>query len=136
MVRSIIRRRLMLLAQAAMTGALLAMPTTANRVEARQEARTIEVTARRFTFSPDRIEVTEGDMVTLVVHSADTTHGLKIRALKIAREIPRNGQRVTIAFTAGAPGTYDITCSEYCGRGHDDMSAVLVVTPRARPGTK
>ena len=112
-------------------GALLASPSNVGS-EARQETKTIEVTAQRFTFTPSRIEVTEGDLVTLVVHSADTTHGFRIREFRIKREIPRGGEPVTITFTAGPPGSYDITCSEYCGRGHDDMDAVLIIKPRTR----
>jgi cytochrome c oxidase subunit 2 len=114
-------------------GALLASPTTGQN-DVGQDTKTIELTARRFSFEPSRIEVNEGDQVTLVVRSADTTHGLRIRELNIKREIPRGGDPVTIAFTAGPPGSYDITCSEYCGRGHDDMQATLVINPRTRKG--
>jgi cytochrome c oxidase subunit 2 len=115
----------------AILGVLMIAPAT-GQYDGAQDAKTIDVTARRFSFEPSRIEVTEGDQVTLLVRSADTTHGFKIRELKIKREIPRGGQPVTIAFTAGAPGSYDITCSEYCGPRHDEMDAVLVVKPRTR----
>ena len=105
----------------------------AMRAEPRQPQEvTIEMTARRFAFVPDRIEVVEGDRITLTVRSADGTHGIAIRQLKVKKNIPRGGQVVTLAFTAPAPGTYDIECSEYCGRGHDDMAATLVVTPRGQ----
>ncbi len=113
--------------------ALLAiLAPAAGGASPRQDAgvKTIEVVAKRFDFTPSRIEVTEGDQVTLIVRSADTVHGLAIRKLHIKREIPRGGSPVTITFTAGTPGTYDITCSEYCGPGHDDMEAVLIVRPR------
>jgi len=36
---------------------------------------------------------------------------------------------VTLSFTAPAPGRYVTQCSEYCGRGHDDMKSVLLVAP-------
>ena len=88
------------------------------------------MTARRFAFVPDRIEVVEGDEVTLAVRSADGTHGIEIKKLKVKQEIPRGGSVVTLAFTAPSPGNYEIACSEYCGRGHDDMKATLVVKPR------
>jgi cytochrome c oxidase subunit 2 len=94
------------------------------------QAVTIEMTAKRFAFVPDRIEVVEGDEVTLAVRSADGTHGIEIKKLKVKQEIPRGGSVVTLAFTAPAPGNYEIACSEYCGRGHDDMKATLVVKPR------
>jgi len=95
------------------------------------QAVALELTAKRFAFLPDHLEVVEGDPVTLAVKSADGTHGIEIKKLKLKKEIPRGGSAVMLTFTAPAPGTYEITCSEYCGRGHDDMKATLVVTPRS-----
>jgi cytochrome c oxidase subunit 2 len=117
--------------------AVVAIGVSVGAVLARAESRppqavTIDVTAKRFAFEPDRVEVTEGDEVTLNVTSADGTHGIEIKTLKIKKEIPRGGAVVTLSFTAPAPGTYDMTCSEYCGRGHNDMKAALVVSPRGQ----
>jgi heme/copper-type cytochrome/quinol oxidase subunit 2 len=89
-----------------------------------------EITARRFAFEPQMIEVAEGDTVRLTVRSADGTHGLEIKKLKIQKEVPKGGAPVTVEFIAGKPGTYEINCSEYCGKGHKTMKGVLVVTPR------
>jgi cytochrome c oxidase subunit 2 len=94
--------------------------------------RTIEVVAKRFAFTPSRIEVVEGETVRLLVKSADGVHGLGIKKFKVSEEIPRGGQPITIEFTANAVGEFEILCSEYCGKGHEDMSAKLVV--RAREG--
>jgi len=94
------------------------------------QAIAVEITARRFAFVPNRIEVVEGDMVTLAVRSADGTHGFEIRRLKIKEVIPRGGSLVTVAFIAPKPGNYQIECAEYCGLGHDGMKGTLVVKPR------
>jgi cytochrome c oxidase subunit II len=94
------------------------------------QAVTVDMVAKRFAFVPDRVEVVEGDEVTLAVRSADATHGIEIKSLKLKKEVPRGGSVVALAFTAPAPGNYEIVCSEYCGRGHDDMKATLVVKPR------
>lgn len=93
---------------------------------------TVEMTAKRFAFLPEQVDVTEGDEVSINVRSADGTHGIEIGKLKLKKTIPRGGDVVTLAFTAPAPGRYAITCSEYCGRGHDDMKSVLIVAPRNR----
>jgi len=93
---------------------------------------TVEMTAKRFAFLPEQVEVAEGDEVTINVRSADGTHGIEIEKLKVKKAIPRGGEVVTLSFTAPAPGRYLIKCSEYCGRGHDDMKSVLVVAPRTR----
>jgi heme/copper-type cytochrome/quinol oxidase subunit 2 len=93
---------------------------------------TVEMTAKRFVFLPEQVEVAEGDEVTINVRSADGTHGIEIEKLKVKKAIPRGGEAVTLSFTAPAPGRYVIKCSEYCGRGHDDMKSVLVVASRTR----
>jgi cytochrome c oxidase subunit 2 len=93
--------------------------------------RVIEVTAKRFTFEPSTIEVTEGERVRLVVKSADGVHGVQIKKFRINKVVPRGGAPVTIDFVASAPGKYEILCSEECGEGHDAMSGALVV--KAKP---
>lgn len=90
----------------------------------------IEVVAKRFTFEPERIEVTQGDTVRLVVRSADGVHGVAIKKFKVEKKIPRGGEPVTIEFVASEAGTFPILCSEYCGKGHDEMKGTLVVSVR------
>ena len=101
-------------------------PTTASA------PREIAVVAKRFSFEPASIEVVEGEQVRLRVSSADGVHGLQIRRFRINRLIPRGGQAVTIDFVAGAPGSYEILCSEECGDGHDSMTGTLIVKARAK----
>jgi cytochrome c oxidase subunit 2 len=94
--------------------------------------RVIQVVAKRFTFEPARIEVTEGERVRLVVKSADGVHGVAIEKVRVNKLVPRGGATVNIDFVAPAPGTYDILCSEECGEGHDVMSGRLVVTAKIK----
>jgi cytochrome c oxidase subunit 2 len=94
--------------------------------------RVVEVTAKRFTFEPARIEVTEGERVRLVVKSADGVHGVQIKKFRVNKLVPRGGQTVNIDFVASAPGTFEILCSEECGEGHDAMTGTLVVKAKAK----
>jgi cytochrome c oxidase subunit II len=96
--------------------------------------REIEVTAKRFTFEPARIEVTEGERVRLNVKSADGVHGLQIKKFRVNTLIPRGGEPVMIEFVASSRGTYEIICSEECGDGHESMTGTLVVV--AKPKTR
>jgi cytochrome c oxidase subunit II len=93
--------------------------------------RTIEVMAKRFAFEPARIEVTEGERVTLVVKSGDGVHGIEIKKFKVNKRVPRGGDPITIEFVASAAGEFPILCSEYCGDGHEDMKGMLVVAAKA-----
>jgi cytochrome c oxidase subunit 2 len=94
--------------------------------------RVIEVLAKRFSFEPARIEVTEGERVRLVVKSADGVHGLRIRKFNVNKLVPRGGKTVDIEFVATGPGSYEILCSEECGEGHDLMTGTLVVKAKAK----
>ena len=91
------------------------------------EPRIIDITARRFAFEPAAIEATVGERLQLVVRSEDGVHGFEIKKLKIKKEVPRGGEPVTIDFTATTEGTFPILCSEYCGKGHNDMTGMLIV---------
>jgi len=93
--------------------------------------RVIEVVAKRFSFEPAKIEVTEGEHVRLMVRSADGVHGVEIKKFKVNKPVPRGGKPVAIDFVASAPGTYEILCSEYCGDGHEAMAGTLVVQAKA-----
>ena len=115
--------------------ALLVMPAT---LPARQDPatasapRVIEVVAKRFSFEPGTIEVTEGERVRLMVRSADGVHGLQIKKFKVSKLIPRGNKPVAIDFIASTPGSYEILCSEECGDGHDKMRGTLLVTAKAK----
>jgi len=95
-----------------------------------QRLKSFEVRASRFKFEPAVLEVTEGDTVLLTLRSADTIHGLTIKALGVKVVIPKTGEPVEVRFVAGRAGTFEIACSEYCGSGHRRMKGQLVVVPR------
>ncbi len=87
------------------------------------------IVAERYKFTPERIEVNQGDTVRITVKSADGTHGFAIKKLHVETTVPKGGQPATVEFVADKAGSYEISCSEYCGRGHSHMKAVLEVAP-------
>ncbi len=104
-------------------------PVTASATApAPSPVKSFDVVAKRFSFDPPTIAVTQGDRVRLVVTSADVVHGVGIRKFKVNQLLPRGGKAVTIEFTATEAGTFPIVCSEACGDGHADMRGSLVVT--------
>ena len=105
---------------------------SAVRLRAQETPRAIEVVAKRFSFEPARIEVTEGERVKLVVKSGDGVHGIEIKKFKVDKKVPRGGDPITIEFVASTAGEFPILCSEYCGDGHEDMKGMLVVTAKSK----
>ena len=115
--------------------AALALPFVALGVlvslGAQQSPRIIEVTAKRYDFVPSTIEVQQGERVILRVTSADRTHGIGIEKFGVDKEVPRGGT-IDVEFVASEAGTFEVICTEDCGKGHDDMIGALVVKAVAR----
>jgi cytochrome c oxidase subunit 2 len=94
--------------------------------------KTIDVIASQFKFEPATISVVEGDTLRLRLRSADRTHGIGIKAFRVKSLIPKVGEAVTVEFVADRAGTFEITCSEYCGTGHRAMKGKLIVLAREK----
>ena len=94
--------------------------------------KTIDVIASQFKFEPATISVVEGDTVRLRLRSVDRTHGIGIKAFRVKALIPKVGDAVTVEFVADHAGTFDITCSEYCGTGHRAMKGKLIVLAKQK----
>lgn len=86
----------------------------------------VEITAKRFAFSPDRITLKKGQTVKLRLHSADVTHGFFLRPLKLDEEIPA-GQTIEVTVTPETAGTYMTICDHFCGANHGNMNMTIVV---------
>ena len=86
--------------------------------------RRIEVTAKRFQFTPAEITLKKGEPVVLVLNSVDTTHGLQVKELNLETKI-RKGQPSELAFTPDKIGIFIGHCSVFCGSGHGGMTLTL-----------
>jgi cytochrome c oxidase subunit 2 len=104
--------------------ALLAL-TGATRVHG-DDVAVVEITAKRFAFSPDKITLKKGQTVRLRVHSEDVTHGFFLRPLKLDEEIPA-GQTTEVTLTPQTAGTFMIICDHFCGANHGNMNMTIVV---------
>src|SRR5438270_3852413 len=105
-------------------GALMTLTST-TRVHA-DELPVVEITAKRFAFSPDKITLKRGRTVKLRLHSEDVTHGFFLRPLKIDEEIPAGGT-TDVIVTPEAPGTFTTICDHFCGANHGNMNMTIVV---------
>ena len=86
----------------------------------------VEITAKRFAFSPDRITLKRGETVKLRIHSEDVIHGFFVRPLRIDEEIPA-GQTTEVTVTPQTAGTFLTICDHFCGANHGNMAMTIVV---------
>jgi cytochrome c oxidase subunit 2 len=90
------------------------------------EAKTFQITAKTYEFTPDPIEVNQGDTVRLSVTAIDKDHGFGIKSLDIDQTLAK-GETSTIEFVADKKGEFTIGCTKFCGFGHFGMKAKLIV---------
>ena len=91
-----------------------------------EDVPTVDITAKRFAFSPDKITLKKGQTVKLRLHSEDVTHGFFLRPLKLDEEIPA-GQTVEVTVTPQTAGTFTTICDHFCGTNHGNMNMTIVV---------
>ena len=97
-----------------------------------EHVKTFDIVASQFEFEPGTIKVVQGDSVRLRVRSTDRSHGVAIKGFRVKAVIPESGAAVTVQFVADRAGAFDITCSEYCGRGHAGMKGRLIVVAKTK----
>jgi cytochrome c oxidase subunit 2 len=111
----------------ALSFALLAlMASTGIRRAHAADVPVVEITAKRFAFSPDKITLKKGQTVKLRLHSEDVTHGFFLRPLKLDEEIPA-GETAEVVVTPQEAGTFTTICDHFCGANHGNMNMTIVV---------
>ena len=105
---------------------VLAMSGALRKAHAAGEPRVVELTAKRFAFTPDKITLKKGETVTLRLHSEDVTHGFFMRKLKIDTEVEA-GKTTDVTITPETAGSYTTICDHFCGANHGNMKMTIVV---------
>ena len=89
--------------------------------------RRIEITASKFSYSPNQITLKKGEAVVLVLHSTDVTHGLKIPDLSVNTTEIKKGKDSEIPLTPEKAGHFTGKCAHFCGSGHGSMTLQIEV---------
>jgi cytochrome c oxidase subunit II len=106
-------------------------------------AQVIEVTAKKYEYSPAPIHVKRGAKIQLKITATDHDHGFSILTVPDGTDSNgsaglvftspqecwqlKKGETTTIEFLAQTPGTYSFKCCHVCGLGHRGMKGQLVV---------
>jgi heme/copper-type cytochrome/quinol oxidase subunit 2 len=91
--------------------------------------REFTVTARDFRFSPNRLEVTQDDLVKVTVRSEDVAYSLTIDAYRLSKRVPAGGE-TTLEFRADRTGTFPFYSNLTNDSRHTQTRGELVVRPR------
>jgi cytochrome c oxidase subunit 2 len=110
-----------------------------------QAMQIIEVTAKKYEFSPSPIHVKQGTKVQLKITATDHVHGFRLATTPDGGDASgkpglvlssgegcnriEQGQTATVEFVAQTPGTYTFKCCVHCGWHHRSMHSELIVEP-------
>jgi nitrous-oxide reductase len=89
--------------------------------------------AVRSSFEPNKIEVMQGDKVTIhitnIEQTTDELHGFGLNEYNLNVVIDP-GETKTIEFVANKPGVYPFYCTNFCSALHQEMQGYLLVKPK------
>ena len=109
------------------SGLLLAGPTFgALMAQDTPNRRELTIVAKDFHYSPERLEVTQDDLVKLTIRSEDIAHSFAIDEYRILKRVPAGGS-TTFEFRADRAGTFPFYCNLTSESGHRMMHGELIV---------
>ncbi len=100
--------------------------TNLARAAVNPNTKVIEITAKKFEFTPSEITLKKGEPVILRLTSADRVHGFMSKPLKIDTDIPPD-KTTDVAVTPDSAGGFTVICDHYCGTGHGNMKMKVTV---------
>jgi cytochrome c oxidase subunit 2 len=90
--------------------------------------RVVQVTARRFSYNPDVIELEAGVPAVIELTSLDREHGFAVQELGLRIDV-EPGKTARVRIVPEKIGTFPFHCDIFCGSGHEEMAGRIVVVP-------
>ncbi len=94
---------------------------------------TVRMVAVRSSFEPSKIEINQGDKVTIhitnIEQTTDELHGFGLGEYNINIVIDP-GETKTVEFTADKPGVFPYYCTNFCSALHQEMQGYMLVKPK------
>jgi plastocyanin len=87
----------------------------------------IQMTAKKYEFSPGTVEVSAGTRIVFKITAVDREHGFQIAGSKDGCVKIKKGETATVEYLAEKAGTVEFKCCVYCGLGHGGMKGKIVV---------
>jgi nitrous-oxide reductase len=108
------------------------------RVERNGNQVEIWMTSIRSHFTPEHVEIREGDHVTWHItnleRTVDAVHGFAVPAYNINLSL-EPGETITFEFEADKPGVFSFYCTEFCSALHLEMKGYLMIAPSGETAT-
>ena len=90
--------------------------------------RVVRLSARRFSYTPDVIELEVGVPAVIELTSLDRDHGFTVPDLALRIDV-EPGKTSRVRVVPDKVGTFPFHCDVFCGSGHEEMAGRIVVVP-------
>jgi cytochrome c oxidase subunit 2 len=94
---------------------------------AARDVRVIQMTVKRFEYSPNELHLKRGEPVVLEIRSLDVVHGFTLPDLGVRADV-LPGTPARVALRPEKTGTFEFRCDVFCGSGHEELDGRVVVT--------
>ena len=91
------------------------------------ETKEVKITAKKYEFSPNTVEVNAGTRIVFKITAMDRTHGFEIANAKDSCVEIKKGETATVEYLAEKSGTVEFRCCVFCGSGHSGMKGKIVI---------
>jgi nitrous-oxide reductase len=103
--------------------------TAATQEPPPQNRRDVTIVAKDHTFTPDKIDVTQDDLVKITLRSEDVPATFAIDAYRIVKRVAGHAS-ITFEFRADQAGTFPFYCNLTTDAACKDMRGTLTVKPK------
>ena len=94
---------------------------------AEPKEKVIKILARRFTYSPNHLDLKLGVPVVLELTTADVLMGFSAPDFQVRADI-LPGKVARVRLVPDKVGTFTFLCDIFCGSGHESMNGTITVT--------
>ena len=81
----------------------------------------IEIKAKKYDFTPNKIEIPLNTTVRFSITAEDHDHGFEIEGVKDSCVKIEQGKTKTVDYKADKAGEFKFKCCNFCGMGHGGM---------------
>jgi cytochrome c oxidase subunit 2 len=105
----------------------MAVKKIGNPAPAGAPVKEIEVSAKKYEFTPAVIEVPVNTLLRLHLKATDKEHGFELKSVKDSCVKFKPEAPATLEFYADKAGEFEFSCCKFCGMEHGKMKGKLVV---------
>ena len=108
-------------------GSVMLIGTAVSLALAQPAGRLIKINAKKFEFTPSKIELKLNEPVIFELSGEEVMMGISFPDFNLRVDITP-GKLQTLHLIPDKIGTFEFVCDVFCGSGHEEMSGVIVVT--------